>query len=124
MLGLFDGRIAMPNNIPGDLHISNDVLADLAGAAALECYGVVGVCAPSAMDGFAKLLPASRLRRGVVVRQGEEGIHVNLYIIIEHGTNISTVCKNLVDQVTFVLEDYASVKVDAVEVKVEGVRVR
>ena len=114
----------MSNNIPGDLHISNDVLADLAGAAALECYGVVGVCAPSAIDGMSKLLPNSRLRRGVVVRQGEEGIHVNLYIIIEHGTNISTVCKNLVDQVTFVLEDYAAVKVDAVEVKVEGVRVR
>ena len=114
----------MSNNIPGDLHISNEVLADLAGAAALECYGVVGVCAPSAIDGFANLLPASRLRRGVVVRQNEQGIHVNLYIIIEHGTNISIVCKNLVDQVTFVLEDYASVKVDAVEVKVEGVRVR
>lgn len=114
----------MPNNIPGELHISNDVLADLAGAAALECYGVVGVCAPSPIDGFAKLLPASRLRRGVVVRQTEAGIRVSLYIIIEHGTNISTVCKNLVDQVTFVLKDYASVEVDAVEVKVEGVRVR
>ncbi|MDO4889835.1 MAG: Asp23/Gls24 family envelope stress response protein, partial [Coriobacteriaceae bacterium] len=47
----------MPNNIPGNLHISNDVLADLAGAAALECYGVVGVCAPSPIDGIAKLLP-------------------------------------------------------------------
>lgn len=114
----------MSNNIPGELHISNEVLADLAGAAALECYGVVGVCAPSAMDGFASLLPASRLRRGVVVHQGDEGIHVTLYIIVEHGTNISAVCKNLVDQVTFVLQDHASVKVDAVEVKVEGIRVR
>ena len=114
----------MPNNIPGDLHISNDVLADLAGAAALECYGVVGVCAPSPIDGFAKLLPTSRLRRGVTVRQTDAGIHVNLYIIIEHGTNISIVCKNLVDQVSFVLRDYASVEIEAVEVKVEGVRVR
>lgn len=114
----------MSNNIPGELHISNGVLADLAGKAALECYGIVGVCAPSAMDGIANLLPTSRLRRGVVVRQGDEGIRVNLYVIVEHGTNISAVCKNLVDQVTFVLEAYASVKVDAVEVKVEGVRVR
>ena len=49
---------------------------------------------------------------------------MNLYVIVEHGTNISTVCKNLVDQVTFVLKDYASVEIEAVEVKVEGVRVR
>ncbi len=114
----------MSQQIPGELHISNGVLADLAGSAALECYGVVGVCAPSAMDGFATLLPTSRLRRGVVVRQGEAGVRVSLYIIVEHGTNISAVSKNLVDQVTFVLNDYASVKVEAVEVKVEGVRVR
>lgn len=114
----------MPNSIPGELHISNNVLADLAGTAALECYGVVGMTAPSAVDGFAKLLPNSRLRRGVIVSQTEAGVHVKMHIIIEHGTNLSIVCKNLIDQVTFVLKDYASVDIDAVEVKVEGVRTR
>ena len=57
----------MTNTVPGNLHVANDVLADLAGYAALQCYGVVGMCAPSAADGIAKILPASRLRRGVVV---------------------------------------------------------
>ena len=39
------------------LHVSNDVLADLAGTAALGCYGVVGMAAPSLQDGIAKILP-------------------------------------------------------------------
>ena len=56
----------MSSTIPGNLHVANDVLADLVGNAAMECYGVVGVCAPNAADIIAKILPASRLRRGVV----------------------------------------------------------
>ena len=62
----------MNDTIPGNLHVANDVLADMVGNAALECYGVVGMAAPSAADGIAKILPASRLRRGVTVGHGEE----------------------------------------------------
>ena len=76
----------MSSTISGNLHVANDVLADLVGNAAMECYGVVGVCAPNAADGIAKILPASRLRRGVVVNSLDEGVHVDLYIIVEYGT--------------------------------------
>lgn len=114
----------MNENIPGDLHIANDVLADLAGRAALECYGVVGMSAPTPSDSIAKLLPNSRFRRGVVVKQTDAGVHVDLYVIIEHGTNISIVSKNLIDNVTFAIKDYTAAKIDAVEVKVQGVRYR
>ncbi|WP_160212335.1 Asp23/Gls24 family envelope stress response protein [Adlercreutzia aquisgranensis] len=114
----------MSNTIPGNLHVANDVLADMVGNAALECYGVVGMAAPTAADGIAKLLPASRLRRGVVVTAADGGVHVELYVIIEYGTNINTVSQNLKDQVSFVLKEYANVPLDGVEVHVQGVRVR
>ncbi|WP_303858889.1 Asp23/Gls24 family envelope stress response protein [Senegalimassilia anaerobia] len=114
----------MNDTIPGNLHVANDVLADLVGNAALECYGVVGMAAPSAADGIAKILPASRLRRGVTVTVTDAGVHVALYVVIEYGTNINTVSQNLVDQVTFVLKEYARVPLDGVEVHVQGVKVR
>ena len=47
----------MTQKISGNLHVSNDVLADLAGTAALGCYGVVGMAAPSLQDGIARILP-------------------------------------------------------------------
>ena len=108
----------------GNLPVANAVLADLVGNAALECYGVVGLAAPNAADGIAKILPASRLRRGVVVTTTEVGVHVELYVVIEYGTNINTVSQNLVDQVTFALSEYARVPLDGVEVHVQGVKVR
>ena len=67
---------------------------------------------------------SSRLRRGVVVTAADGGVHVELYVIIEYGTNINTVSQNLKDQVSFVLKEYANVPLDGVEVHVQGVRVR
>ncbi len=113
----------MGATVPGNLHVSNDVLADIVGNAALECYGVVGMTAASAADGIAKILPASRLRRGVVVTNVEEGIHVDLYVVIEYGTTITTVSQNLIDQVSFALGEYARVPVAGIEVHVQDVRV-
>ena len=114
----------MNDTIAGNLHVANDVLADMVGNAALECYGVVGMAAPNAADGIAKILPASRLRRGVVVTTTEVGVHVVLYVVFEYGTNINSVSENLVDQVTFALSEYARVPLDGVEVHVQGVKVR
>ncbi len=110
--------------ISGKLHVANDVLADMVGHAASECYGVVGMTAPSDAEGITKLLPAGRLRRGVVIDTTPDGIHVDLYVVIEYGININTVSQNLVDQVSFVLKEYARVPLDGVDVHVKGVKVR
>lgn len=114
----------MANSISGSLHVANDVLADMVGNAAMECYGVVGMTAPNAADSIAKILPASRLRRGVVVTPVEDGVNVELFVIIEYGTNISAVSKNLVDQVQFALKEYARVPNVNVDVHVQDIKVR
>ena len=57
----------MMHNVPGELKVSNDCIADLAGRAALECYGVVGMAAADPQDGLMHLLPMYRLRRGIDV---------------------------------------------------------
>ena len=114
----------MAEEIPGGLSIANEVIADLAGYAALESYGVVGMATPTLQDGIAKILPKQRLRRGIIVESGDNGVHIDLFVVIEYGTNISTVSKNLVENVTFVLEDLAKVKIEEVEVHVQGVKVR
>ena len=114
----------MAEPIPGKLHVANEVLADMVGHAALECYGVVGMVAPNAADGIAKILPVSRLRRGITLEMLETGVHVDLYVVIEYGTNINAVSQNLIDAVTFVLKEHARVPIDSVEVHVEDVKVR
>lgn len=114
----------MSNEVTGTLVVSEDVIAEVAGHAALQCYGVVGMANPSTTGGLAKLLPHSRSRRGIVVSTDEQGTLISLYVVLEHGVNINTVSTNLVDQVTFALKEFVQTPLRGVEVHVQGIKVR
>jgi len=114
----------MPKTVAGTVQIANDVLSDLAGYAALESYGVVGMSSPTLREGVAQLLPRQKLRKGVKIDSTDEGVCVDLFVIIEHGTKLAEVSHNLSDRVRYVLTDMADVAVRGVEVHVMGVKVR
>lgn len=114
----------MSTSIPGEVQIANEVLADLAGFAALECYGIVGMASPTARDGVAQLLSRDKLRKGVSIKNSDKGVLADLYVIIEHGTNLAEVSHNLSNRVGYVLTTIADVKVDSVDVHVQGIKVR
>ena len=109
----------------GTVKIANDVLADMAGFTALECYGIVGMASPTRRDGVAQALSREKLRKGVRVANEDDGsVRVDLFVIIEHGTNLAEVSHNLANRVRYVLTNMADVNVAAVEVHVQGVKVR
>ena len=114
----------MTGSTRGDIHIANDVLADLAGYAAMECYGIVGMASPSLRDGVAQALSRDKLRKGVTITNEADAVRVDLYVIIEHGTNLTEVAHSLANRVEYTLTTHADVKVDAVEVHVQGVKIR
>lgn len=114
----------MADAVPGSVNIANDVLADLAGYTALECYGIVGMASPSLRDGVAQLLSRDKLRKGVTIASDGEGVKVDLYVVAEYGTQLAQVAQNMADRVKYVLTANAEVKVDAVEVHVQGIKVR
>ena len=107
--------------VPGSLSLANEVITDLAGYAAYQSYGVVGMAAPSMQDGIAKILPAHRLRRGILTEMTESGAVIDMYVIIENGTNLAAVSQNLADSVRYVLEHYAQITVDDVRIHVQGI---
>ena len=115
----------MADEVSGTITIANDVLADIAGFVALECYGVVGMASPSLRDGVAQLLSRDKLRKGVVITNTDErSILVDLYVVVEHGTNLTQVSRNLADRVRYALTHDADVQVSDVRVHVQGIKVR
>ena len=109
----------------GTVTVANEVLADIAGYVALESYGVVGMASPTLRDGVAQLLSRERLRKGVrVANEDGHHVHVDLYVIVEHGINIAEVSRNLSDSVRYALTHMADVKVTDVDVHVQGIKVR
>lgn len=112
----------MAGVVAGTLRVSNDCIADLAGYAAYECYGVVGMAARDGQDGVVRLLPAYRLRRGVQVGSRDGKVAVDLHVVVEQGVNMSSVADNLTSSVRFVLSKVAELDDVDVRVHIEGVR--
>lgn len=110
-------------NSLGEITISDDVLATLAGIIAIECYGIVGMASKRATDGLVELLGSDNLSRGVkVTSQGNE-ISIELFIIVEYGISIAAVAKNVIQTVKYNVENLTGVSVKKVNITVEGVRV-
>lgn len=107
----------------GEIYISDDVLANIAGLATIECYGLVGMASKNAKDGLVELLKRDNLSRGVKITTDGEGITVDLFVIVKFGTRISTVADNIISKVKYTLENITGLKVKRVNLSIQGVRV-
>ncbi len=114
----------MDKKIEGNLEISNGVLADMIGYAALECYGVVGVASANAIDSVFGILPLPRIRRGINVAIDGASVVVDIFVVVEYGTNVSIVSDNLKERIVFVLHEFAGIDDVVVNVHVADVLVR
>ena len=109
--------------VGGDLAITDRTIADIVGWTVLECYGVVGMAAPSLRQGVASLLSRDRLHQGIIVEQTPEQLRIKLYIIVEYGLNVAEVAGNVRSQVAYNVEKMTGRPVTALQIYVQGVRV-
>ncbi|AMM92420.1 Asp23/Gls24 family envelope stress response protein [Peribacillus simplex] len=108
----------------GQIDISNDVIATVAGGAAVDCYGIIGMASKKQFkDGIAEILRKENFTKGVIVRQEEEEVHIDMFIIVSYGTKISEVAHNVQSKVKYTLNKTVGLAVDSVNIFVQGVRV-
>jgi len=111
------------NSNDGDVVINPSVIASCAGMQALECFGVVGMAAKSRKDSMMKLLKKESLTRGIEVKITNNVISIDFHIIVAYGLNIMAISQNLMENVKYKVENFTGMKVDKVNVLVEGVKV-
>lgn len=107
----------------GKIEVSPSAIAALASQAVLKSYGVVGMASANLRDGIAEVLTGDRSRRGVQVRLEDNEIAIDLFVVIEYGTRITTVANNIMSAVKFTVEKALGVPVKEVNVHVQGLRV-
>lgn len=107
----------------GSVQISQEVLATLAGAAAMDCYGLVGMASRSQLkDGITELLGRENFSKGIEVNTENSEIQVDLYIVVGYGVKISEVANNVQSKVKYTLEQMTGLAVKEVNIFVQGVR--
>lgn len=112
------------SNDYGKIDISNGVIASVVGGKAVESYGIVGMASRQQVrDGIAEILGHDNYAKGIKVREDNGIIDVDMYIIVSYGVKISEVASNLQSTVKYTLEKTLNVKVNSINIFVQGVRV-
>lgn len=105
----------------GAVRISDEVVGVIAGLAATEVPGVVGMSGSGIAGSVVEMLGKRNLSKGVKVSVGEKQAVADLSIIVEYGVRIPDVAKAVQDNVRRAIESMTGLQVVEVNVHVQGV---
>lgn len=102
----------------GEISVTSAAIAQIVGHTVAESYGVVG------MSGKGRLarLRRDRLTDGIEVRAGDEGLVLELHVVVEHGLNLAEVAATVRSRVAYEVERQTGLDVASVDVRIRDVR--
>lgn len=106
----------------GSINISPEAVATIAYHATLQSYGVVGLAPKNLAEGLAHTI-TKEPTRGVSVHYSGDDIDIDIHIIVEYGTRITSVANSVANAVRFKVEKALGMPVHNVNVHIQGLRV-
>ncbi len=108
----------------GRIRIQVRAVARIVSEALQQCYGVVGL-APSPRLGawLGDRLGWGEAERGVEVRSNADGVELEVYIVVSHGTPIGVIARNVQQTLKYAVEQALGIPVTAVHVNVRALQV-
>lgn len=106
----------------GRITISSEAVAQIAGHAAAESYGVVGMAGRPGLAAARRLLTRDRVTQGISVSGTSGGLAIDLHVVVEYGLNLAEVASTLRSRVAYEVERLTGLTVASVEVHIEDVR--
>lgn len=105
----------------GEVQITEEVIAIIAGLAATEVEGVEAMAGNISNDIVAKL-GRKNLAAGVKVLCDQGRVFVNLSLILKLGANFHEVAENVQEKVKSAIENMTGLTVESVNVKVANIK--
>lgn len=110
------------HNSLGKISITEETVASVAGIAASECNGLVGMSNRKVKDGLSGILKRENWTKGIEVTIEENIVHLNLYVVLAYGVKIQEVSKNLIEKVKTDVEAHTGLTVSEINVFVQGIK--
>ena len=109
----------------GKITMSEDLIASIAGFAAVENYGIVGMSSKNATDTIIQLVGGDNVKRGVKVTMldGGTAVDIDLYVTLEYGVSLPAVAQNTIQNVRYRVNEMTGLTVSNVNIYVEAIRV-
>jgi len=113
--------LTIKNNF-GEIQVSEDALAYLAGDAATSCFGVKGMVACAKDGGPWQLLKRETMSKGVIAHPLPDGtVSLELHIGVVQGISINAVARAIMKEVRYKLEQATGVPVKNVDVYIDAI---
>jgi len=118
----------IPLTIPsklGTITVAPEAIGQIVGRVAAECYGVVGMSlrAPvPARERVTRLLPKGKPARGIVVRNVDGAVALELYVVVAYGLNLAEVAATLRSRVAYEVTRLTGLEVASVDVHIQDVK--
>jgi Uncharacterized protein conserved in bacteria len=107
----------------GSIELQEDIIKTMAGAATIECYGVVGMASQQFFrDGLTEILKQDNYQKGIVLRVKESIVHIDLYVIIGFDVRVSEIIHEIQKKVKYDIETALKIEVGSVNVFVQDVQ--
>ena len=108
----------------GVVTINGDVITNIAGMAATNCFGVKGMAVRSRTDGLVHLLRREAMGKGVLVTyHDDDSVTIDLHVMMDHGINIAAVGPAIIDRVTYDVNKATGLTVKEVNVYIDSISV-
>ena len=103
----------------GFVSVKDTAIKTIAGRVAVSCYGVTGLADRKTHRG--PLKEDDNIERAIKVSYND-GLIIDIHICVMYGMNIQNISETILDTLSFILKDSFGLKVNKVNVNVEGFR--
>lgn len=107
----------------GTIKISDEVIAVCAANATLKTKGVADLAGDFTNTLSKSILGKELLSKGVKISQSDDGIIVDIFVIVKYKVNIPSVAWDIQENVKKEIVSMTELKVNAVNINVQGVEI-
>jgi uncharacterized alkaline shock family protein YloU len=110
------------HNQLGSILIQKDAIASIARQSTLQSYGVVGLAPKNIFENIRQFLKKDA-RYGIEIEFDHDGLVIDIYIVVEYGTNIKSITNSVINTVKYNVEKTVGIPVRNINVHVRGLRI-
>lgn len=107
----------------GTIKISDEVIAVCAANATLKTKGVADLAGDFTNTLSKSILGKELLSKGVKISQSDDGVIVDIFVIVKYKVNIPSVAWDIQENVKKEIVSMTELKVNAVNINVQGVEI-
>ncbi len=103
----------------GFICIRDTAIKTIASRVAVSCYGVIGLADRKTKKG---ILTEDEKTENAIKVSYSNGLIIDIHIYVTYGMNIQTISENILETLSYTLKDSFGLKVNKVNVHVDGIR--